>query len=266
MLYIWLVGCGQEGGMNKDQFWRIADLAVNRNNLRNELLASDPKTVLGYYMQFLERMRESDTGDLWAVAMLLNAGHCSDDCFEYFRCWLISQGRSTFERALANPDVLAEIEIPYSNGKPSAQDEDFYYIAHDVYKKRTGEDLYKALRRLNLSAVGNNSITFDWQEYTNEVIKTKFPTMWKKYSTYYNVTNEIQNRVNDITTKVDILGVGSVGVGDSLRHIKYGVGVVKTISPGSPHAALIQFPDSERSIILDAKYVGKENEIDRNLH
>lgn len=35
-------------------------------------------------------------------------GGCSDDGFEYFRGWLIAQGRSYFEAALADPERAAE--------------------------------------------------------------------------------------------------------------------------------------------------------------
>jgi hypothetical protein len=35
---------------------------------------------------------------LWAAACLINGGY-SDDGFEYFRGWLIVQGRDVFERS-----------------------------------------------------------------------------------------------------------------------------------------------------------------------
>ena len=37
---------------------------------------------------------------LWDAAYLINGG-CSDDGFDYFRGWLVDQGRETFERCLA---------------------------------------------------------------------------------------------------------------------------------------------------------------------
>jgi hypothetical protein len=39
------------------------------------------------------------------VAYQLNGG-CSDDCFVYFRCWLLAQGRASWEAALGDPDSL----------------------------------------------------------------------------------------------------------------------------------------------------------------
>ncbi|MDR2636789.1 MAG: DUF4240 domain-containing protein [Zoogloeaceae bacterium] len=257
MLYVLLEACSLEDGMDKYQFWEIVELAGNNDGLRSILFSRDRETVLDFYMQFQERMHESDTGDLWAVADLLNAGRCSDDCFEYFRCWLISQGRETFERALNNPDNLAEMEIPLSEGRPVVDNESFCYIAPDVYKEKTGEDLYEALRRLDLSAAGNDSTNFDWQMYTEGVMKEKFPKMWNKYAPYYKSANEIPD-TEETVTEVDIPGIGNVKVGDSLRHAKYGLGVVKTIFLDSPHVVLIQFSDSEEhAMLLDAKYLKK---------
>jgi hypothetical protein len=34
---------------------------------------------------------------------------CSDDGFDYFRSWLMLQGRETFGRAVAAPDSLADL-------------------------------------------------------------------------------------------------------------------------------------------------------------
>jgi hypothetical protein len=46
-------------------------------------------------------------GSLWAAAYRIN-GDCSDDGFDYFRDWLITQGRDMFEAAVADPDALAD--------------------------------------------------------------------------------------------------------------------------------------------------------------
>ena len=46
--------------------------------------------------------------DLWGAAYLINGG-CSDDGFEYFRRWLVLQGRDVFQAAVSNPDTLAEV-------------------------------------------------------------------------------------------------------------------------------------------------------------
>jgi Protein of unknown function (DUF4240) len=46
-------------------------------------------------------MAESYRTSLWAAAYVINGG-CSDDGFDYFRGWLIVQGREVFDQAVAN--------------------------------------------------------------------------------------------------------------------------------------------------------------------
>ena len=46
--------------------------------------------------------------DLWAAAYLALGG-ASDDSFLDFRNWLITHGRETFERVLADPDAVADL-------------------------------------------------------------------------------------------------------------------------------------------------------------
>jgi Protein of unknown function (DUF4240) len=64
---------------------------------------------------FNRAMARSYSWDLWGAAYVANGG-VSDDGFEYFRQWLISKGRKTFEQVLANPDSLAEIVAPRTKG------------------------------------------------------------------------------------------------------------------------------------------------------
>ncbi len=47
---------------------------------------------------------------LWGAAYITHGG-CGDDTFQDFRTSLISRGRTAFERAVANPDSLADEEI-----------------------------------------------------------------------------------------------------------------------------------------------------------
>ena len=42
------------------------------------------------------------------LAFIVNGG-ASDDGFDYFRGWLIAQGREVFEGTLAKPDSLADV-------------------------------------------------------------------------------------------------------------------------------------------------------------
>lgn len=49
--------------------------------------------------------------DLWAFAFLARGG-CSDDAFDYFRAWLVAQGRAVHAAACAGPDALLAVFEP----------------------------------------------------------------------------------------------------------------------------------------------------------
>ena len=81
-------------------------------------------------------MERSYTWELWGAAHVIQ-GWASDDTFEYFRCWLISKGRRVFERVLADPDSLADILAPDSQG--DLEFEGFAYIARNVWGEKVGK-------------------------------------------------------------------------------------------------------------------------------
>ena len=87
-------------------------------------------------------MADSYRNPLWAAAYLVNGG-CSDDGFEYFRGWLIMQGREVYERVVADPDALAglaAIRAKAPSGRP-VECEDTLYIASRAYRALTGGEL-----------------------------------------------------------------------------------------------------------------------------
>jgi Protein of unknown function (DUF4240) len=55
-------------------------------------------------------MTASYRNSLWAATSLINGGY-SDDGFEYFRGWLIAQGRKVFVQSVANPETLADLPV-----------------------------------------------------------------------------------------------------------------------------------------------------------
>lgn len=73
----------------------------------SSLLATRPPSDIVAAQQVLwDLLAFSYRNPLWAAAYLINGG-CSDDGFDYFRGWLLTQGRSVFESAVADPDSLA---------------------------------------------------------------------------------------------------------------------------------------------------------------
>jgi Protein of unknown function (DUF4240) len=61
---------------------------------------------------------------------------CSDDCFRDFRAYVISLGRSAYERALREPDSLASVAQDAETGDWENADN----VAPDAYSSVTGQD------------------------------------------------------------------------------------------------------------------------------
>jgi hypothetical protein len=137
--------------MSVDEFWSIVAAArtsaadpddseeVADRTLR--LMTALPAETISDLAQALWDLRaHSYRRDLWQAAYLINGG-CSDDGFEYFRGWLLTQGRETFEHVVAAPDTLADLSIVQRIAADSESDlecESMYGVAWDAYQAVTG--------------------------------------------------------------------------------------------------------------------------------
>lgn len=125
--------------MQIDQFWQLietsktqagADTEARVDALRSVLAGLNPAELQSFQDHYDQQIRAAYRWDLWAAAYIINGG-CSDDGFRYFRDWLISEGRSVFEKALKNPDSLAD--LPHVD---PAELESFGYVALDLHEKK----------------------------------------------------------------------------------------------------------------------------------
>jgi Protein of unknown function (DUF4240) len=63
--------------------------------------------IVAFDRFFLERVNEAYRTELWEVAYIMNGG-CSDDGFDYFLGWLVSEGKQHYLAALADPRAAAD--------------------------------------------------------------------------------------------------------------------------------------------------------------
>ncbi|MFF2382636.1 DUF4240 domain-containing protein [Streptomyces sp. NPDC058108] len=139
--------------MNKEDFWVLIEEAreqvpdtrdgSNIADRASALLARGSVQEITAAQQTLwDLMADSYQNRLWAAAYVINGG-CSDDAFDYFRGWLIAQGRTTFERVLAAPDILAELsQVRAAAAEGTDLDcEDMLSIVWNAHRKATGQEL-----------------------------------------------------------------------------------------------------------------------------
>jgi hypothetical protein len=100
--------------MTEGEFWdhvratRRVDPEAHVERLTARLAKLPPDDILDFVSVWDAVLARAYRTDLWGAAYLINGG-CSDDMFEYFRRWLVLQGRPAYEAAIADPDSLADV-------------------------------------------------------------------------------------------------------------------------------------------------------------
>jgi hypothetical protein len=126
--------------MTIDQFWNLIGKVHHESNgdfdrkcelLEAELRKLPLDEVRSFDAHFTECQDRAYTWKLWGAAYVMGGG-CSDDGFSDFRSTLISLGREVFERALVDPESLADV------ADDELQYEGFQYVAPSVAQDLSG--------------------------------------------------------------------------------------------------------------------------------
>jgi hypothetical protein len=128
--------------MQVDELWSViaaartdgGDASDVAERIRQQLCSRPAAEIYRYLEQQAAVMEQSYSWALWGAAYVANGG-CSDDGFDYFRGWLLAQGRDVFERALQDPDSLADL----IHEQEQAECEDMIAVAAQAYKDVTGD-------------------------------------------------------------------------------------------------------------------------------
>jgi len=103
--------------MNKRQFWELIDNARQSTGdwksmfepLMDRLSELDKPDIIKWGHIFDQYFVIADKKTLWAAIHIMHNG-CSDDGYDYYRAWLIAQGKDVYYKALSNPDSLASVK------------------------------------------------------------------------------------------------------------------------------------------------------------
>lgn len=162
--------------MTTDEFWQLIGITAEDDNLEerlerieHQLAVRSAKEIVSFERQLQDRMSESYTWELWGAAYLINGG-CSDDGFDYFRGWLILQGRTVFEQALANPDSLAD----YPGLEEDVECEEILYVAGVAHEEKAGCEIPDV--PLNLPELGEG-----WDFDDDDEMRTRYPKLYARF-------------------------------------------------------------------------------------
>ncbi|MFI6843490.1 DUF4240 domain-containing protein [Kitasatospora sp. NBC_00085] len=169
--------------MDETDFWQIIDDTreaaegdpdEQAERLVERLVQLTPDDVIDFARLFEARFQRAYRTDLWAAAYLLLDG-ASEDSFDYFRCWLIGQGRDVFEGGLHEPDDLADL-LPDFDEEEDGEAEDLGYAADEAYEQLTGLPLPEVGERQPARPSGA-SLDFD----DPDAMAKRFPKLWERY-------------------------------------------------------------------------------------
>ena len=171
--------------MSEDLFWEIIektkadDPQDQLDNLVALLSTMTVDDIFGFDYRLDKFLEQSYGSDLWAAAFII-CGGCSDDSFDYFRAWLISKGRSVFERTIENPDSLIEFFSDIDNSD-FPENEEILYAALDAYEEVTGkDDFYDVLDTFD-DDFSILEIELTWDEDDPKTLEAVCPELFERY-------------------------------------------------------------------------------------
>lgn len=161
--------------MDIETFWKLIekskrgseDCEEQAEKLGDYLAELQADEIVSFDQHFHDRLNAAYTWGLWGVAYLANGG-CSDDGFEYFRAWLITQGRKRFEAALEDPESVTRYAEP-----DECECEDILYVAAEAYEKCTESAFPESVFPTPLAPAGMR-----WEE---KDLPRLFPKAAKKF-------------------------------------------------------------------------------------
>jgi len=169
--------------VERGRFWAIIDASRKRaersqdaqsNALEEQLRALPAEEIASFGEHFTICMGRADRNDVYAAAAIIDGFWVSDDAFTSFLEWLIAQGEKVFEKALQNPDSLAD-EVERDE---VCAFEGFGYIAARVWEAKTGLSAEKMPGQVATAAKAPEGPA--WKD--DEDLKRRFPRLWKKFS------------------------------------------------------------------------------------
>ena len=180
----------KDSTMSEDLFWELIKKAKTKLDvdeqmewLRSTLAKRSEKDIFRFDQLLNQHFDQSYTSSLWAAAYIVMGG-CSDDCFDYFRAWLLYQGKDIYYKAIESPETMISVLQPLEAEGYAPQLEELLAVACEAYEEKTGLDndyYYDKYDQFDPIWYDEQDLDLDWDEDDEDGLQMRFPVLWSRY-------------------------------------------------------------------------------------
>lgn len=166
--------------LTEEKFWNLIGESQSADDLYEKLSPLSEDELFGFRYWWEHFCNISYRQDLWAAAYIYRGG-CGDDSFDYFRYWLITQGRKVFYNALENADSLCDVFAELPDEDPT--DEEANYVVIDLLNRRNNDSDYyhRAVNRYRWRQEERPEMEFEWEEDDEESLRKVCPNTFDRW-------------------------------------------------------------------------------------
>jgi len=131
--------------MKEEEFWKIIEISSEKangdyqrqmNTLQQALQNLEPSDIEKFNNTFHVLLAATYDYNLWGASYVINGG-CSDDCFDYFREYLIGHGKERFYQTLKDPESC----VTWMKSEEEDNWEGLVYSAGKAYEQVTNNPM-----------------------------------------------------------------------------------------------------------------------------
>ena len=130
--------------VDEDSFWEIINESNENSvtaseftsNLESTLEKLKRSEISKFNKILLEKYDKLNSWDLLAIAYIVMGG-CSDDGFDYFKMWIITQGKKVYEAAIRGPGPISKI----LKCRWGCQCEGLFSTVNNAFFSRSGKNI-----------------------------------------------------------------------------------------------------------------------------
>ena len=174
----------QKPMLDEAAFWSIIDNSLNHSFNMNDQEAwlvsrvekMPVEEIVGFRLRTDKLLVDTYVSEMWCAAYIMNDG-CSDDGFEYFRCWIISRGKNVYYKAKSDPDCLVN-QLSSNN---LFEFEGFLNVALIAFENSEVDFSNLTLEDFHNIEVNYPEIIFNWSENDPDNMRRICPTLFDKF-------------------------------------------------------------------------------------